>query len=114
MRPWMILLNNFCHDLFTGLWFGSFITLYVLRTKTADVENAGPWLAELNSFFFIFCIVSLVLVSLTGLFRYLYYRNWDESKKESPELKKQMLIVKHAIFGTSFIVGSVLGYLWTH
>lgn len=114
MRPWLILLNNFCHDLFTGLWFGSFITLYVLRVKTAGMEITGDWLAELNSFFFWFCIIALLLVSLTGLFRFLYYRNWDDSKKESPQLKKQMLIVKHAVLGSSFLFGSLLSYLWTH
>ena len=114
MRPWMILLNNFCHDLFTGLWFGSFITLYVLRSKTAELGVTGQWLVELNDFFFVFCIFSLVMVSLTGLFRYLYYRNWDESKKESPELKRQMLIVKHAVLGIAFVGGSWLSYLWTH
>lgn len=112
MRPWMILLNNFCHDLFTGMWFGSFITLWVLEDKMAEIGEQAQWLSELSVFFFYLCIFSLVTVSLTGLFRYLYYKNWNEGKKESPQLKKQMLIVKHAVFGTSFLGGSILSYLW--
>jgi hypothetical protein len=50
LRPWLILLNNFCHDLFTGLWFGSFIVLYVLRDyvkeQGAEMGQPGPWLGE--------------------------------------------------------------------
>ncbi len=116
MRPWLILLNNFCHDLFTGLWFGSFVTLYVLREKTAGISSAEVWLVELNSFFFNLCMTSLFLICLTGYFRFLYSRGGgaDLVEQATGKLKKQMLIVKHAVLGTSFLGGSLFAYLWTH
>tara|TARA_R110002167_G_scaffold1878_3_gene9262 strand:- start:4750 stop:5097 length:348 start_codon:yes stop_codon:yes gene_type:complete len=115
MRPWLILLNNFCHDLFTGLWFGSFVTIYVLRIKAAELGAPGPWLEQLNSFFFAFCWISLLLVCLTGLFRFLFDRHGDGGiGKHNWQVKKQMLIVKHAVLGIAFVGGSWLIYLWTH
>ena len=117
MRPWLILLNNFCHDLFTGLWFGSFIVMFVLRdyvqTHQGGLTDPGPWFSDLNSFFYSFLWVSLLLVCITGLFRFLFDRKGDGGIGNNWLLKKQMLIVKHAVLGVSFIGGSVLGYLWT-
>lgn len=115
LRPWLILLNNFSHDLFTGLWFGSFVTLYVLREKAAEFNAPGVWLTELNAFFFTFCWVSLLMVCLTGLLRFLFDRRGDGGLgPDSGRIRKQMLIVKHAVLGTAFVGGSWLAYLWTH
>ncbi len=112
MKPWLILLNNFLHDLFTGLWFGSFITLYVLRYNTAEITPAPVWLNDLNMFFFVFCIASLGLIGASGTFRFFYYRDWDGGAYDDAHLKKQMLAVKHAVLGTSFVGGTVLSFVW--
>jgi hypothetical protein len=113
MKPWLILLNNFSHDLFTGLWFGSFVTLFLLREKTSNMALPADSVTELNQFFFNFCLVSLLLISVSGLFRFFYYRDWDDGKHDAPELKRKMLIVKHAFFGSSFLIGTILAYTWT-
>ena len=73
MRPWLILINDFSHDLFTGLWFGSFVTVLVLRGRVGD----PVLLAELTRIFTILCLSSLIAILLTGIFRFFYYRNWD-------------------------------------
>ncbi len=114
MKPWLILLNNFGHDLFTGLWFGSFITLYLLREKAESLGISETAIESINQFFYQFCLLSLLLISLSGLFRYFYYRDWDDGKHDAPELKRKMLIVKHAFFGSSFLIGTILAYIWTH
>ena len=97
LKPWLILLNNFSHDLFTGLWFGSFIVLYIVRDYAmragSELGNATPLLAELNSFFYTFIWVSLFLICLTGLFRFLFDRRGDGGIGDNWQLKKQMLIV---------------------
>ena len=62
MRPWLILINDFSHDLFTGLWFGSFVTLIVLRGKVGDPVLLG----ELNHVFTVLCLSSLIAIMLTG------------------------------------------------
>lgn len=106
MKPWLILINDFCHDLFTGLWFGSFVTLLVLREKAGD----PALLAELAGIFTRLCLASLGAIILTGVFRFLYYRNWDGAGMAA--IKKRLLIVKHALLGTSMLVGTGLVIAW--
>lgn len=113
MKPWLILLNNFSHDLFTGLWFGSFATLYLLRQKLTSLGLPASAVDELNQFFYHFCLFSLLLIGLSGLFRFFYYRDWDDGKHDAPALKRKMLIVKHAFFGSSFLLGTVMAFIWT-
>lgn len=123
MRPWFILMNNFAHDLFTGLWFGTFITIFALQEKIPPLKaSLGDLVTllftELNTFFFNMMFFSLVMVALTGMFRFLYYgedgENGNGSDANHPALKKQLLIVKHTFLGTAFLGGSWLSYLWTH
>lgn len=106
MKPWLILINDFCHDLFTGLWFGSFLTLAVLRGKVGD----EALLLELTDLFFWLCIGSLFAIIMTGVFRFFYYRNWDS--KEMAGIKKQLLKIKHAILGSSMLIGTGLVVVW--
>ncbi len=116
MKSWLYLINNFAHDLFTGIWFGSFIGLYTCHRQVNGLTEVPPALAtfasELQNQFFWLGNAALVLIMLTGLVRFLYRRDWD--KMEEPgKLKKPILIVKHAFLGTAFIVGSVFAVLWT-
>lgn len=106
MRPWLILINDFCHDLFTGLWFGSFVTLFVLRGKVGDPALLG----ELTNLFFWLCLASLAAIIMTGIFRFFYYRNWDST--EMAGVKKQLLKIKHAILGSSMLLGTGLVIAW--
>lgn len=106
MKPWLILINDFCHDLFTGLWFGSFVTLVVLRGKVGDAALLG----ELNRVFTVICLASLSAIMLTGIFRFFYYRNWDGAGMA--DVKKRLLKIKHALLGTSMLVGTGLVVVW--
>lgn len=106
MRPWLILLNDFAHDLFTGLWCGGFITLWLLRERQPVAFNA---LAE---DFYLLCLASLGMVAVTGMVRAFTYR--DASSAYPPELKRRMLAVKHAVLGPAFLLGTWQAYLWSH
>ncbi|MDH3360323.1 MAG: hypothetical protein OEL55_05570, partial [Desulfobulbaceae bacterium] len=113
---WIYLINNFAHDLFTGIWFGSFIGLYVCHAQINELAQPSAaitsFTAKLQGHFFFLGALSLVLVMLTGLVRFLYRRDWD--KMENPgKLKKPILIVKHAFLGTAFIIGSAYAIIWT-
>lgn len=113
-NPWLILLNDFCHDLFTGLWFGSFITLAVLRSKAgADGLTAieAPLLSELIRTFTALCLINLGLIVMTGIFRFVYYRNWDGAGMK--DVKKKLLIIKHAVLGTAFLAGTFAVVYWS-
>jgi len=106
MKPWLILINDFCHDLFTGLWFGSFVTLIVLRNKVGDPVLLG----ELNYLFTILFLSALIAIMLSGIFRFFYYRDWDS--KEMAGIKKRLLKIKHALLGGSMVGGTVLVIWW--
>jgi putative copper export protein len=113
LRPWLIILNDFCHDLFTGLWFGSFLTLVVLRSKGATPGlDAGAQLlmAELGSLFTWLTMAMLGCIIATGVFRFFYYRDWDGVHNK--QVKKRLLIIKHAVLGTSLLVGTILVAAW--
>lgn len=106
MKPWLILINDFSHDLFTGLWFGSFITLFILRSKVGDPVLLG----ELTNLFTLLCLSSLIMIMLTGMFRFFYYRNWDSAN--NAVVKKRLLKIKHALLGSLMLGGTVMVVIW--
>ena len=106
MRTWLILINDFSHDLFTGLWFGSFVTLIVLRGKVGDPVLLG----DLTRVFTVICLSSLIAIMLTGIFRFFYYRNWDSADMAS--IKKRLLKIKHALLGSLMLVGTGVVIAW--
>lgn len=113
LRPWLILLNDFCHDLFTGLWFGSFITMAVMRHKAGQPGlDAGQQalMSELVGLFSWLTIAMLGCIIATGVFRFFYYRDWDGVHNRA--VKKRLLIIKHAVLGTSFLIGTILVAVW--
>ena len=114
MKSWLYLINNFAHDLFTGIWCGSFIGIYTCRVSLQNTQPS-PELADfatlLQGRFFILGAVALGLVMLTGVVRFWYRREWD-NLEEPGKLKKPLLIIKHAILGSAFIVGSIFAVIW--
>ena len=112
-NPWLVILNDFFHDLFTGLWFGSFVTLAMLHSRATGgglTPDQLSLMTELVGFFKWFCLASLGLIIATGIFRFFYYRNWDGIPMK--DVKKKLLIIKHAVLGTSFLAGTVLVFVW--
>lgn len=113
MKPWLILLNDFCHDLFTGLWFGSFVTMYILHRRAGDPTLDTGQLALMNELvdvFFWLTFISLLCIVMTGMFRFFYYRDWDGAGMK--DVKKRLLIIKHAVLGSSFLIGTGFVLAW--
>lgn len=44
MKTWLVLIDDFCHDLFTGLWFGGFFTLAIQHGEVGDPGLPGTGL----------------------------------------------------------------------
>ena len=113
MKPWLILINDFAHDLFTGLWFGSFVTMFILHRKAGEPTLDAGQLALMNELvgvFFWLTFCSLAAIIMTGVFRFFYYRTWDGASMK--DIKKRLLIIKHAVLGSSLLVGTGFVLVW--
>ena len=108
----LIIVNNFVHDFFTGLWASTLLVIYLLHRKMHSLTGSldPTVLREVMRIFFWLGIASVVLILLTGSFRLLYYRT--ESIGGDREIKKNLLIIKHVLFTFIFIGGTYLAYLY--
>jgi hypothetical protein len=107
----LVVVNNFVHDLFTGLWASSILVIYLLDRKTHSVEGSliSPALHDVMRTFFWLGIASIALILATGGARLLYYRT--EVIGGDREIKRTLLIVKHVLFMFVFIGGTYYAYL---
>jgi hypothetical protein len=108
----LIVMNNFVHDLFTGLWVSTLLVIYLLHRKMRSLGGAldHAVLLDMMRTFFWIGIASVVLILLTGSFRLLYFRT--ENIGGDREIKKNLLIIKHVLFTFIFITGTYIAYLY--
>jgi len=113
MKIWFQIINDFSHDMFTGLWFGSFFLLSFLRNRLTGVagdELRYEMIHELMLQLFWLTACALGLVILTGLLRLVYSRDGQTNIK----IKQSILIGKHVVLGSGFLVGTLLSYVWVY
>jgi putative copper export protein len=106
----LIIINNFIHDLFTGLWASSLLVVYLLDAKARSPEGLliSPALHDVMRAFFWIGVGSIAVIFASGGLRLLYYRT---EIAENGKLKKELLIVKHVLFTFIFIGGTYFAYL---
>lgn len=105
-----IIINNFAHDLSTGLWASSLLVISLLDRKARSLDGVliSSMLHDVMRVFFWIGVASIGAIFATGGLRLLYYRT--ESAEEE-KLKKELLIVKHVLFTFVFIGGTYYAYL---
>lgn len=106
MKPWLILINDFCHDLFTGLWIGSFIALVALRGKSGDAVLLG----ELTQLFTWLCVGSVVALGLCGMSSRLLRKALGNARLAN--MQYNLIRLRHALLGTSMLGGTGLVIAW--
>lgn len=106
MKPWLVLLNDFCHDLLTGVWIGSFIALVFLRTWTGDAALAG----DMMRLFTWLCLGSVIALALCGMGR-RYLRN-ALGNAALAGMQYRLTQLRHALLGTSMLGGTGLVIAW--
>lgn len=112
MKNWLIIINNFAHDLFTGLWVSAFLVIYLLEKKVPFLQEAlADALKDIMKVFFALGISSLVIIIITGAFRSIYYRSSESGTVMA--VKRKILILKHILLGTLFLLGTYLAYRYT-
>jgi hypothetical protein len=101
-----VVVNNFAHDLFTGLWTSSLLVILLLDRKSGSPGGMliASALHEVMRTFFWVGVASLVAVLLSGGVRLFYYK--AEGAGQDSEIKKELLIVKHVLFAFVFIGGT--------
>ena len=109
MKAFMII-NNFAHDLFTGLWTSSILVIYLLRERAHAQTLVATELYAIIIWFFWLEIVSLAVVLGTGGIRFLYYKPANDGSEQT---RKGLLIAKHLLFTVIFAGGTFLAYRWT-
>ena len=105
-----MIINNFAHDLFTGLWTSSILVIYLLRERAHAQTLVATELQTIIIWFFWLEIVSLIVVLGTGGIRFLYYKPATDGSEST---KKSLLIAKHLLFTVVFAGGTLLAYRWT-
>lgn len=112
-KKWLIILNDFSHDLFSGFWMSCILVLYLLDRK-ADAAGGLLLASELRdvmALFFWLVISSLAVVLITGIMRSITYRR--ERDEDTEQVKRKMLIIKHVFLGAVFSGGTWLAYSLT-
>jgi len=104
-----MIINNFAHDLFTGLWTSSILVIYLLRERAHTQTLVAAELQTIIGSFFWLGIVSLAVVLGTGGLRYLYYKPATDGSEHT---KKGLLIAKHLLFFVVFAGGTFLSCRW--
>ena len=105
------IINNFTHDLFTGLWTSAILVIYLLNKRTNEQALLAVELHAIMNVFFWLGIFSIAMILGTGLIRFVYYRPEIDG---SERIKKSLLIYKHLLLGAVFIAGTFLAYRWTY
>ncbi len=109
MKAFMII-NNFAHDLFTGLWTSAVIVVYLLKEKARAQTLVAAELHDVMQLFFWLGIVSMAAILGTGGVRFRYYRPESDGSEGT---KRRLLIAKHLLFTVVFTGGTMLAYRWT-
>lgn len=104
------IINNFTHDLFTGLWTSSILVIYLLNKRANAQALVAAELHDIIKVFFWLGIVSIAFILGTGWIRYIYYKPAHDG---SEGIRKSLLIFKHLLFTAVFIGGTFLAYRWT-
>lgn len=105
----MIVINDFAHDLFTGLWISTVLTIFLLEKKLtlAPGTPAAISIQETKKFFFWLGAASIVTIAVTGVARFSYYKS---EPNRMGAVKDKTLIAKHIILGIIFVAGTYLAY----
>lgn len=109
----LVVVNNFVHDLSTGLWVSSIVVIYLLdiKTRTPEGQLISSALHEVMKIFFWLGTASVAVIIATGSARLLYYRT-ESAGGEDGQIKKNLLIVKHVFF--TFIFAGGTYFAWLH
>lgn len=112
-NPWVRLINNWLHDVGTGLWAACVLVIWVLQNQKDALAESGleviAALYQVQWLMFALLLGALAVIALTGVLRLLYWR--AETPAEEMPAKRPALIGKHIAFLVIYGGGTVWTYL---
>ncbi len=113
-RFWIyfFLLNDFSHDLFTGLWLSCLGTIVLIRLQTAAYAGPAPeavivFGGHLQRTLFTAQNSAMALVLVTGVLRLIHVKSRGGSGGRERRL---LLVIKHIALTAIFAGGTYLGW----
>lgn len=114
-NPWVRLINNWSHDVGTGLWAACLLVIWVLRTKVDAIAassggaSAVSALADVQWTIFWLLVAALVVIAVTGVPRLMYWK--QDMNPKTMQAARVALIGKHVAF--LVIYGGGTWWAWT-
>jgi hypothetical protein len=107
-RAWWIV-NDFIHDMSTGLWAASLLVIWVLsrRAASASAEVAEALRAAEQAVFWLL-VAALIGLAVTGAVRLAYWRR--ATPPAALAEKRALLAAKHVAFFVVYGLGTVWAY----
>lgn len=113
IKYWLIIMNNFIHDLFTGFWVSTIIVIYLLKKQVPLIHGIpSETFRDIMKVFFVLGVFSMIVIVVTGIIRTCYYRSINDLDMEN--IKKKILIIKHILLGLIFIAGTYWAYSYAY
>jgi putative copper export protein len=102
--------NNFVHDMCTGVWFASLLVIWVVASRSAGVSvEAREVLVDAQRAVFWLLVTALLGLAVTGGLRLMYWR--QDTPLDDLSAKRGSLLVKHVAFLLVYGIGTALAAL---
>jgi hypothetical protein len=112
-RRYLMIINNFLHDMATGTWAACVLVIWLLAGRVAGMSTLPPEavvaLREAMLAVFQLALVALVVIGGTGGVRLGYWR--QQTPQGDRQAKRRALIIKHVAFAVIYGLGTA--WLWT-
>jgi TRAP-type C4-dicarboxylate transport system permease large subunit len=109
-RRYLWIVNNFLHDMATGVWAACVLVVWMLFTRRAGMPaEAASAIGEAMSALLRLALAALVIIGATGGVRLGYWRRQADAAELAQ--KRRALLVKHAAFAVIYGGGTV--WLWS-
>jgi putative copper export protein len=109
-RRYFWIVNNFLHDMATGVWAACVLVVWMLAGRRAGMPaEAAAAVGETMSALFRLAIAALVIIGATGGVRLGYWRRQTGSSELTQ--KRRALLIKHGLFAVVYGGGTL--WLWS-
>lgn len=110
-RTYLRIVNNFFHDLASGMWAACVLVVFLLAIRRVGVPaEAAAALQGVGVLMFWLAVGSLGVIVGTGVLRTLYWRS-QHPADELPQWRRA-LFVKHALYVTVYAGGTFAAWIW--